>query len=129
MPVTRITLGEHYTDSQLGEISAILHQSLTDEFAVPLKDCFQIFERLPACQRIFDRHYQSGQRSDNFVLFQITAGKTRTIEQKKNFYRTLSQRLFSALGIHTDDVMVIIQFNTADDWSFSHGEMYCPEAL
>lgn len=129
MPVTRITLGEQYSDTQLGEISAILHQSLTEEFSVPLTDCFQIFERLPTCQRIFDRHYQSGKRSDNFVLFQITAGKPRTIEQKKNFYRTLSQRLFSALGIHADDVMVVIQSNTADDWSFSHGEMYCPEAL
>jgi len=124
MPVTRITLGEHYTDIQLGEISAILHQSLTEEFAVPLKDCFQIFERLPASQRIFDPHYQSGNRSEDFVLFQITAGKPRSIEQKKHFYRTLSQRLCAALGIHADDVMVIIQFNTADDWSFSHGKMY-----
>jgi len=129
MPVTRITLGEHYTDTQLEDISAILHQSLTETFAVPLNDCFQIVERLPRCQRIFDRHYQSGKRSDNFVLFQITAGKPRTTEQKKNFYRTLSQRLFTTLGIHGDDVMVIIQFNTADDWSFSQGEMYSPEAL
>ena len=129
MPVTRITLGKHYTDTQLGEISAILHQSLTEAFAVPLADCFQIVERLPSCQRIFDRHYQSGKRSDSFVLFQITAGKPRTIEQKKNFYRILSQRLFTTSGIHGDDVMVIIQFNTADDWSFSNGEMYCPEVL
>lgn len=129
MPVTRITLGENYTDTQLDEISALLHQSLTDEFAVPLKDCFQIFERLPARQRIFDRHYQSGHRSDNFILFQITAGKPRSIEQKKNFYRVLSERLLSVLGIHPDDVMVIIQFNHADDWSFSNGEMYCPQAL
>ncbi|MCS3432404.1 tautomerase family protein [Klebsiella sp. BIGb0407] len=129
MPVTRITVGEHYTDTQLGEISSALHQSLTEEFSVPLNDCFQIFERLPACQRVFDRHYQSGKRSDNFVLFQITAGKPRTVAQKQNFYRALSQRLFSALAIHPDDVMVIIQFNTAEDWSFSNGEIYCPEAL
>ncbi len=129
MPVTRITLGEHYTDSQLGEISAILHQSLTDEFAVPLKDCFQIFERLPASQRIFDPHYQSGNRSDDFMLFQITAGKPRSVEQKTCFYHALSQRLCATLGIHADDVMVIIQFNTADDWSFSHGKIYCPEIL
>lgn len=129
MPVTRITVGEHYTDTQLGEISSALHQSLTEEFSVPLNDCFQIFERLPAGQRVFDRHYQSGNRSDNFVLFQITAGKPRTVAQKQNFYRALSQRLFSALAIHPDDVMMIIQFNTAEDWSFSNGEIYCPEAL
>ncbi|WP_299998374.1 tautomerase family protein [uncultured Cedecea sp.] len=129
MPVTRITLGDHYTDTQLEDISAILHQSLTEEFSVPLNDCFQIFERLPDSQRVFDRHYQSGKRSNNFVLFQITAGKLRTMEQKQNLYSVLSQRLFSALDINPDDVMVIIQFNHAEDWSFSNGEMYCPEAL
>lgn len=129
MPMTRITLSEGYTNTQLREISAILHQSLTDEFAVPLEDCFQIFERLPASQRIFDRHYQSINRSDGFVLFQITAGKPRSVDQKKNFYRVLSERLFTVSGISPDDVMVIIQFNHAYDWSFSNGKMYDPEAL
>jgi len=129
MPVTRITLSERYSDTQLAEISAILHQSLTGEFAVPLNDRFQIFERLPSSQRIFDPYYQSGERSDNTILFQITAGKPRSVEQKQNFYRCLSERLHSTMGIHPDDVMVIIQFNNASDWSFSNGTMYCPEAL
>lgn len=129
MPITRITLGEHYTDTQLAEISTILHQSLTEAFAVPLNDCFQVFEKFSAAQRIFDRHYLSGDRSENFILFQITAGKPRSVTQKQCFYRVLSQRLLSNLGINPDDVMVVIQFNTAEDWSFSNGEMYCPEAL
>lgn len=129
MPITRITLGEHYTDAQLKTISAILHQSLTETFAVPLNDCFQIIERLPSAQRIFDQHYQSGQRSDNVVLFQITAGKPRSAAQKQAFYRTLSRGLCSNLGIHGDDVMVIIHFNSSNDWSFSQGQMYCPEGI
>lgn len=126
MPFTRITLGEHYDDEQLAKISEILHQSLTGQFAVPLKDKFQVFERLPASQRVFDRQYLSGKRSDNFILFQITAGKARTSEQKQNFYHQLSERLHQELAIHPDDVMVIIQFNQTDDWSFSNGQMYCP---
>jgi len=83
---------------------------------------------VPASQRIFDRHYLSGKRSDNFILFQITAGKSRSIEQKQNFYRLLSTGLHSRLGISPDDVMVIIQFNQAEDWSFSRGQLYCPQA-
>jgi len=128
MPLSRISLGEQYSDQQLTEISEVLHQSLTDEFAVPLKDKFQIFDRLPATQRIFDRHYLSGQRSEHYILFQITAGKSRTLEQKQNFYRALTQGLHDKLGISPDDVMVVIQFNQAGDWSFSQGHMYCPEA-
>lgn len=126
MPFTRITLGEHYSDEQAAAISEILHQSLTDEFAVPLKDKFQVFERLPAVPRIFDANYQSGSRSKNFILFQIIAGKARTDEQKQNFYRVLSEGLHRDLSIDPDDVMVIIQFNHASDWSFSNGQMYCP---
>ncbi|RJT24087.1 tautomerase family protein [Buttiauxella izardii] len=126
MPFTRITLGEHYSDEQTAAISEILHQSLTDEFAVPLKDKFQVFERLPPVQRIFDANYQSGSRSKNFILFQIIAGKARTDEQKQNFYRVLSEGLHRDLSVDPDDVMVIIQFNHASDWSFSNGLMYCP---
>ena len=33
------------------------------------------------------------------------------------------------LGIRPDDVMVIIQFNTADEWSFSNGLMLSEEGL
>lgn len=126
MPFTRITLGENYSERQLEEISSILHQSLTEEFAVPPDDRFQVIEIIPAKQRIFDRHYQSGNRSDNFILFQIIAGKVRSQTQKQNFYRVLNARLHEVLAIHPDDVMVIIQFNHAGDWSFSNGQMYCP---
>ena len=99
------------------------------EFAVPPDDCFQVIETLPAGRLIYDRHYLTGTRSDNFILFLITAGKPRSREQKQNLYRALAARLHEALGIHPDDVMIVIQFTTADDWSFGGGRMFTPEAL
>ncbi|MEQ9843125.1 tautomerase family protein [Pectobacterium brasiliense] len=129
MPFTRITLRQGYSDAQISQISDILQQSLIGEFAVPPADRFQVFETLPAGQRIFDRHYKSGGRSDDFMLFHIFAGKPRTREQKRNLFRSLSERLHSALNIHPNDVMVIIQFNTADEWSFSNGQMLSGERL
>jgi len=126
MPMTRITLRQGYSDTRLGEISDILHQSLIDEFAVPEHDRFQIIEILPDAQRSFDRHYLSGTRSLDFMLFHIVAGKPRTSAQKQNFYRVLSERLHTQLDIDPDDVMVVIQFNSAQEWSFSRGEMYRP---
>lgn len=123
MPFTRITLNQDYSDAQITQISDILQQSLEREFAVPPHDRFQVFERLPANLHVFDRQYKSGGRSDNFIQFHITAGKPRAFEQKKNLCRTLCEQLHTALGINPDDVMVIIQFNTADEWSFSNGLM------
>lgn len=126
MPLTRITLRQGYSDAVLAQISDLLHQTLVDEFAVPPDDRFQIIETLPDTQRRFDRHYLSGSRSPDFMLFHIVAGKPRTSEQKQNFYRALSERLHTSLAIHPDDVMVVIQFNSAGEWSFSRGEMYRP---
>lgn len=123
MPFTRIILRQGYSDAQITQISDILQQSLEAEFAVPAGDRFQIFEPLPAWQRVFDRHYQSGGRSDNFIQFHILAGKPRSHEQKQNLCGALCERLHATLDIHPDDVMVMIQFNTADDWSFSGGRM------
>ncbi|AUV00647.1 tautomerase family protein [Phytobacter ursingii] len=123
MPFTRITLRQGYSDTQITQISDILQQTLEDEFSVPPGDRFQVFETLPARQRVFDRHYKSGGRSDNFIQFHILAGKPRTPEQKQNFCRVLCQRLQSMLDIHPNDVMVMIQFNTADEWSFSQGQL------
>ena len=75
---------------------------------------------------MFDRHYLSGGRSEGFMVLQITAGRPRTREQKQDFYRVLNERLEREIGVSPDDVMVIIQFNQAEDWSFSRGQMFCP---
>ncbi|MDU4995848.1 MAG: tautomerase family protein [Enterobacteriaceae bacterium] len=128
MPFTRITLRQGYSDAQITQISDILQRTLEDEFTVPAGDRFQVFETLPARQRVFDQHYKSGGRSDNFIQFHILAGKPRTREQKQNLCRVLCQRLQSALDIHPNDVMVMIQFNTVDEWSFSQGRLQSEEA-
>lgn len=126
MPITRITLSDSYSDEKIVAISTIVHQSLVTYFAVPQDDCFQLFEKLPASQRVFDRHYLSGGRSEGFMVLQITAGRPRTREQKQDFYRVLNERLEREIGVSPDDVMVIIQFNQDEDWSFSRGQMFCP---
>ena len=129
MPLTRITLHEDVSASRIALISDILHHTLVEAFDVPAQDRFQIVEKLPAAQRIYDRHYLSGTRSDDFILFTLLAGRPRSAAQKSAFCRTLAQRLAQQLQIDPDDIMVIIQFNTASDWSFSNGRMLSQEAL
>ena len=128
MPLTRITLHERSSESRIAAISDILHCTLVDTFDVPAQDRFQIVEKLPTSQRIYDRHYLSGTRSDDFILFTLLAGRPRSVAQKSALCRLLAQRLQQQLGINPDDVMVVIQFNSASDWSFSHGQLYAQEA-
>lgn len=129
MPFTRITLRQGYSDAQITQLSDILQQCLEAEFAVPPGDRFQLFEAMPARQRIYDRHYKSDGRSENYIQFHILAGKPRSREQKQNLCRALCQRLQMTLNIHPDDIMVMIQFNTADDWSFSNGILLSEEGI
>ncbi|MEZ3498488.1 tautomerase family protein [Pantoea sp. KPR_PJ] len=128
MPLTRITLPQNSSESHIAALSEILHRTLVETFDVPEQDRFQIFERLPASQRVYDRHYLSGSRSDNFTLFMLFAGKPRSTAQKAAFCHQLVQRLEQQLAIHPDDVMVVIQFNTLSDWSFSQGQLCDREA-
>lgn len=129
MPFTRISLRPGYSDARIAQISDILQLSLEAEFAVPPGDRFQIFEEIPATRHLFDRHYKSGGRSDNFIQFHILAGKPRSSAQKQNLCRSLCEGLHLALNIHPDDVMVMIQFNTAEEWSFSQGRMLSEEGF
>ena len=128
MPLTRITLCDGTSEARIAHISDILHRTLVETCNVPAHDRFQIVEKLPAAQRIYDPHYLSGGRSDDFILFTLLAGKPRSTAQKAAFCRTLTQRLAAQLAVPPDDVMIVIQFNTAGDWSFSKGEMLAGEA-
>lgn len=128
MPLTRITLPEQTSEARIALIGDILHRTLVDTFDVPPQDRFQIVEKLPASQRIYDAHYLSGGRSDDFMLFTLLAGKPRSAAQKAALCRTLTQRLAEQLAVRPDDVMVVIQFNSAGDWSFSNGTMLAGEA-
>ena len=129
MPFTRITLRQGYSEAALHQLSALLQQALVAEFDVPEHDCFQVIEMLPAGQRVFDRHYLSGGRSDHFVLFQVLAGRPRSRHQKQRFYHSLCAALQTEMAIDPDDVMIIIQFNSTEEWSFSGSRMLAQEAL
>ena len=124
MPLTRITLCEGMSDAHLQQLSALYHQTLVEVFEVPPKDKFQILEILPASALIYDPHYQTGRRDGDFILFQILAGKPRSTAVKQRLYERLAERLHADLGIHPDNLMVVIQQNGSEEWSFGRGLMF-----
>ncbi len=127
MPMTRIAIPEHRFKSWRSEISHSLQQVLETCFNVPANDCFQLFDRYDPEERVFDRHYLSGSeegRSDDFLLFQITAGRPRGAEEKQALYLLLVELLGQSIGIKPQDVMVVITFTQPEDWSFGSGKLF-----
>lgn len=127
MPLTRIALPAGSSPEFRQQVSTVLQETLEETFAVPPGDCFQLFDEYTPGLRVLDPHYLSPGRSEGCIIFQITAGRPRTAQQKKALYQRLSSRLNQALGISTADVMVTIQFNQTEDWSFSQGRALTEE--
>lgn len=127
MPITRIAISAQRFAQWHARISIDLQQALEDHFSVPAGDCFQLFDCYSPRQRIVNPHYlcraEAG-RSDDFLLFQITAGKPRSHLQKQRFYQDLVTRLEQSLGISPHEVMVVIGFTEPEDWSFGSGKMF-----
>ena len=129
MPLTRITVREGMSDARLQQLSALYHQTLVEVFDVPPEDKFQILEALPARALVYHPHYQTGRRDGDFILFQILAGKPRSTVVKQRLYERLAERLHADLGIHPDNLMVVIQLNGSEEWSFGRGLMCRQEVI
>ncbi|HCD3045264.1 TPA: tautomerase family protein [Klebsiella variicola] len=123
MPLTRISLGTAWRPTEFAQLSALFHECLVAEFDVPSADKFQFIEQAADEQRIYDPNYLSDGRSARFVLFHIFAGKPRSRAQKQELYRRLCARLDDEMAVSPQDLMVVIQFNQQEDWSFSAGKM------
>ena len=121
MPVSHLSLRKGHSEAYLDAISESLHLALVECFEVPPDDRFQIIHQLDGHEMRFDRHYLAGPRSEDWLLIEITAGRPRSEATKRSFYRRLAERLQSAAGIASVDVMVVIHFNEAADWSFGSG--------
>lgn len=121
MPFTRISLLAGKSADYLAAVSDSLDRALVECFQVPENDRFVAIHQHRREELIFDRTYRGGPRSDDFILFQITTGKTRADDTKRAFYRRLVACLAEAPGIRPEDVMVVVVNSTSEDWSFASG--------
>lgn len=123
MPYVRMSLLKGKSPDYLRALSDNVHGALVETFDVPADDRFQVIHQHEPGELIFDPTYLGGPRSDGFVLIAITAGKPRAPEVKKAFYRRAVERLGQSPGIRPEDVMIVINTTSAEDWSFSRGEI------
>ena len=124
MPFTRISLNAGKPPEHLRAISDSLHQALVEAFEVPPDHRFQLFHQHAPGELVVDPHYNGGPRSADWVLFDVRAGRPRSAEVKRGFYRRLVELLGRAPGLAPADVMIVITTTGREDWSFADGEMH-----
>jgi len=102
-------------------VGEIVYETMVDTIKVPPRDNFQIITEHDENGLIYDPEYLDIQRTDEIIIIQITLNEGRTVKLKKAFYKRLTERLQSLLGIRVEDVFISLVEVKKENWSFGNG--------
>ncbi|MFL9930026.1 tautomerase family protein [Paraburkholderia sp. RL18-103-BIB-C] len=121
MPLTRIALRAGKPTEYRKALTDSIQRSLVDTFNVPKDDQFVLITEHEAGNLIYDRQYLNIERSDDFVVIQLTVSNTRTIDQKKALYLRIVDELAKSPGLRREDVFISLVEVEKENWSFGNG--------
>jgi phenylpyruvate tautomerase PptA (4-oxalocrotonate tautomerase family) len=121
MPLTRIALRAGKPAEYRKALTDGIQRSLVDTFNVPKDDIFMLITEHEPDNLIYDRHYPNIERSDDFVVIQLTVSNTRTVDQKKALYRRIVDELAESPGLRREDVFINLVEVEKENWSFGNG--------
>ncbi len=121
MPLVRISLMKGKPASFGKRVGEIVYRTMVDTINVPGHDHFQVITQHDKNSLIYDPSYLDIPRSDGVVFIQITLNEGRTVELKKLFYRTVTERLHADLGVRPEDVLINLVEVKKENWSFGRG--------
>jgi phenylpyruvate tautomerase PptA (4-oxalocrotonate tautomerase family) len=120
MPLVRIDL-KRRGDRRFGrKVGEVVYRTMTEIIGVPDRDNFQVITEHDD-GLVYDPGYLGIRRSDGILLIQITLSEGRTVEAKQRFYRALTDRLSSELGVRLGDVFINLIEVRKENWSFGEG--------
>ena len=122
MPLVRVSLREGQSPSYLSAIGESIHQAMLETINVPKDDRFQIITEHPSEGIVYDPTYLGISRTDRIVVIQITLNLGRTVDQKRDLYKAIADRLARDPGIRKEDVFVNLVEVPKENWSFGNGE-------
>ncbi len=125
MPFMRIDLNEGKPETYVQALGEGVHQAIKEVFGVPERDRFQVIAEHKRGRLIYDPGYFDIDRTDDFVLVQVTLGSGRTTVQKQEFFARLAELLEHSPGLRPQDLFVTLVENSLDNWTFGNGVAQC----
>jgi 4-oxalocrotonate tautomerase len=122
MPLVRISVYQSTPPSDRKAIADAVYEAMRETIGIPEGDKFIVVTAHPAEELHIDPTFMGMNRTERFILVQIFLSQGRTVEQKQALYKRVAERLHSATGVSTEDVMTVLTENTYRDWSFGKGE-------
>ena len=121
MPLVRISLRRGKSPQHIAAIRNGIYRAMTEVFNVPANDRFILVHQHDAEEFDYDPNYLDIARTDDLVIIQIACNNTRTVEQKKAFYRRASDLLSEDPGLRPQDVFINLLETGKENWSFGNG--------
>lgn len=122
MPLVRISLIEGKSKEYKYALADGVHRALVEAIDIPAQDRFQVLTEHPPEGLIYDRSYLGIERSDDFVLVQITLSTGRKPGQKKKLFKRMADILGENPGLRKEDLMINLVEVAWENWSFGKGE-------
>jgi 4-oxalocrotonate tautomerase len=122
MPLTRVSLRRGKPAAYRKAILEGLYLPMRETFAVPEGDQFMTISEHDEDDFVYGANYLGIQRSEDLVIIQLTVSNTRPVEQKKQLYRKIVERLTENPGLRAEDIFINLVEVLPENWSFGLGE-------
>ncbi len=122
MPLTRIALAAGKSKDYRRALTDGVQHALVETFNVPADDQFMLLNEYRPDDFIYNRTYLGIERSDDFVVIQLTVSNTRTLAQKQALYRRIVEVLAERPGLREQDIFINLVEVLPENWSFGLGE-------
>lgn len=122
MPLVRVDLLEGKSADYLAILGQVVYDAMRTTLNVPADDRFQVIAQHKPGTLFIDERYLGIERSKECVLIQVTLNAGRSVDMKKDFYRTLADGLHARLGLRKQDVFISLVEVAKENWSFGNGQ-------
>jgi phenylpyruvate tautomerase PptA (4-oxalocrotonate tautomerase family) len=120
MPLVRIDLRKGKDAAYRQQVGRAVYEAMIG-VGVPANDRFMVVNEHDADNFQFDPSYLGINRTEDLVIIQITWNEGRTVEQKKQLYKTIAEGLAKSPGVRKEDVFIGLVEVKKENWSFGNG--------
>lgn len=120
MPLIHVSMRSGKPDAFRQAIFDGLYRALREALQVPDDDQFMTITEHDASNFRYGAAFGI-ERSDDLLYIRITIFDTRTIEQKKALFQSISDILAESPGVRPEDVFVNLIESAKQNWSVGNG--------
>lgn len=122
MPFARIDLIQGQSAEFRQTVGDVVYLAMVGVLKAPEGDRFQVVHEHAPENFIYDPDFLGIHRTAGCIFIQLTLVGGRTLEQKRNFYKQVTDQLHERLGVRREDVVIGLVPVEREDWSFGNGE-------